>query len=141
MMNTLVPVLEDEERKLAKKMTGRQDDTGRPRSLKVQHVIGAQLLGLGLSSLLVSALLPRKELQDHPQCGTIKDGKVRVQLYYCRHPHSHVYVGQATVLLLLLYCIRRSFPSRRRACFFSWVLVRIWENKLERPPNLYQKSI
>ena len=73
--NNVINLLEEEKTKLMKKLTNRQDDIKRTVANNRQ-VIGASLLGLGLSSLLVSTLLPRRELEDHPQCGVITDGKV-----------------------------------------------------------------
>ena len=75
--NNVFSLLEEQKTKLVNKITDRQDDIQRTVSNNRQ-VIGASLLGLGLSSLLVSAFLPNKELKDHPQCGVMKDGQVSV---------------------------------------------------------------
>ena len=68
-------MLKREEIKLSEKIGDRKDDTPRAGSIN-QQMIGAGLLGLGASILLASAFPPRKELQDHPQCGIATDGKV-----------------------------------------------------------------
>ena len=75
--HNLFSVLKEEKKKLSQKITGKQDEGPRPGLIN-QHVIGAGLLGLGVSLFLASAFLflTRNELQDHPQCGIVTDGKV-----------------------------------------------------------------
>ena len=74
---TVFPLLEQEKDKLTRRITNRQDDVTRT-VVSYQQLIVASLLGFALSFLLVAALLPKKELKDHPQCGVIKDGQVSV---------------------------------------------------------------
>ena len=74
--NNVFPMLNEERRKLAQKISDRQDNL-QTTVLNNQEVIRAFLFGLVLSSLLlVAVLLLSNELKDHPQCGVITDGKV-----------------------------------------------------------------
>ena len=75
LLNNVNFLHEQEKSRLDQIIAGRQEDRPRP----VVHallVIGAALLGLGVSSLLQTPAKPRQELQNHPRCGITTGGAV-----------------------------------------------------------------
>ena len=64
-----------EKKKLDRIISPRQDAP--PASaFQTPLAVGAALLGLGVSSLLLGASAPRENLEDHPMCGITTGGQV-----------------------------------------------------------------
>ena len=64
-----------EKEKLDRIISQRQDDPRAP-AFQTPLAVGAALLGLGVSSLLLGASAPREKLEDHPMCGITTGGQV-----------------------------------------------------------------
>ena len=70
-------LFKQEKAKLDQIISGRQDDPPAP-VLQTPLVVGAALLGLGVSSLLLAEPQQRQKLEDHPMCGITTGGQVGV---------------------------------------------------------------
>jgi len=70
----LYSLFNQEKAKLDQGFTKRQDDSP-GLVLQIPIVVGAALLGLGVSSFLLGLQQPRQKLEDHPMCGITTGGQ------------------------------------------------------------------